>query len=219
MNTSLNFYQIAGNDISKLKWRRKQSYSWEGDNGEVLLVSGDKSQQSWVPAFPWACEAHTGKHRLGQPRVLSAASQQQNYGCKPAAPVLHQPLCLWQCRNTFPRAPSQRHSENTFKKSLNGFWQSAGVFSNFGTITQKEKKWIAKSYSSWATRALWLLLYPDWLSQCKYTRESSLTPSNWEDLACHRQAFPQLLNVVSFLTAVGWSFFSGSSYDFFPSVP
>lgn len=116
MNTSLNFYQIAGNDISKLKWRRKQSYSWEGDNGEVLLVSGDKSQQSWVPAFPWACEAHTGKHRLGQPRVLSAASQQQNYGCKPAAPVLHQPLCLWQCRNTFPRAPSQRHSENTLKK-------------------------------------------------------------------------------------------------------
>lgn len=121
MNTSLNFSQIAGflrtgNDISKLERRRKQSYSQQGDKPgdkrEVLLVAAHKSQQIWASAFLCASEVVCFRgcvqgNRLRQPQALSATPQQQ----QPAAPVLHLPPFFWECRNAFPGALSQRHSD------------------------------------------------------------------------------------------------------------
>lgn len=113
-NEHNNFYQTAGflrmgNDISKLKWRRKQSYSQRGDNPgdtrEVLLVAAHRSQQTWVSAPLWAPRLCAGNAGWGSRRrsVQPPAAALRLQTCSSSATL---PLFLRGCRDAFPAPPS-----------------------------------------------------------------------------------------------------------------
>lgn len=102
--------------------------NWNGGESRVILnkltiqvvtgrccwLQGINPSRAESQPFCGLARSRAGKCRLRQPRALSAAPQQQHTaGANLQLQCYTHPLFLWQCRNTFPGAPSQRHSEYT----------------------------------------------------------------------------------------------------------